>query len=465
MTSRHTIWGIYLAMVISIFMLIFVSWLAYDRIQETVRRTESVNHTYRVRLKNKDLLVALLNIETGQRGYLITQLEGYLTPYAKSRHELKSVQKALRLLTKDNEVQLARVDTLDVLINKKLSVIEQGIANIKNGLLIDTLRMQEGRLYMDEIRRVSQRFDTEERKLLTYRAELQKLADRHSNYYLFLLSGVSLVFLLLFFRLLYIELRRRIGLQTRLEQKLTELEHANTELEQFAYVASHDLQEPLRKIQSFGERLKIRQGDQLNEDGKTNLLKINQSAARMQQLIDDLLIFSRTANLRERIFEEINLNELLEEVKEEFSETIREKKATIISDALPNITGVRFQIVQLFSNLISNSIKYAKADKAPVIEIKFKNVNGQEIEGVGNLQQDNIFYQISFIDNGIGFDPIYSEKIFVIFQRLHNRSEYQGTGIGLALCRRIVTNHNGYIIAKARPKQAGAIFHIYLPKL
>ena len=213
MTSRHTIWGIYLAMVVSIFMLVFVSWLAYDRIQETVRRTESVNHTYRVRLKNKDLLVALVNIETGQRGYLVTQLEEYLTPYAQSRHELKSVQKALRLLTKDNEAQLTRIDTLDVLINKKLSIVEQGIADAKNGLLVDTLRMQEGLLYMDEIRRVSQRFDTEERKLLTYRAELQKLADRHSNYYLFLLSAVSLVFLLLFFRLLYIELRRRISLQ------------------------------------------------------------------------------------------------------------------------------------------------------------------------------------------------------------------------------------------------------------
>ena len=464
MTSRHTIWGIYLAMVVSTLMLVFVSWLAYDRIQETIRRTESVNHTYRVRLKNKDLLVALINIETGQRGYLVTQLEEYLIPYAESRQELKSVQKALRLLTRDNEAQLTRIDTLDVLINKKLSVIEEGIARAKSGLLVDTLRMQEGRLYMDEIRKVSLRFDTEERKLLTYRADLQKLADRHSNYYLFLLSAVSLVFLLLFFRLLYIELRRRISFQTMLEQKLTELEHANAELEQFAYVASHDLQEPLRKIQSFGERLKLRQGNQLNDEGKTNLLKINQSAARMQQLIDDLLVFSRTANLRERILEEINLNQLLEEVKEEFSETIHEKKVTIVSHELPNITGIRFQIVQLFSNLISNSIKYSKADKASVIEIKFKNISGQEIEGIGDLQRENIFHQISFIDNGIGFDPIYSEKIFVIFQRLHNRSEYQGTGIGLALCRRIVTNHHGYIIAKAQPKQAGAIFHVYLPK-
>jgi light-regulated signal transduction histidine kinase (bacteriophytochrome) len=226
------------------------------------------------------------------------------------------------------------------------------------------------------------------------------------------------------------------------------------------------LQEPLRKIQAFSERLKVRNAEQLSSDGMTNLLKINQSAARMQQLINDLLIFSRTANLRERIFEDINLNETLEEVKEEFQEMIEEKRATIISDVLPNINGIRFQMVQLFSNLISNAIKYAKADEDAVIEIECQKVSGEElqIEGVRDLQRQNIFYQISFKDNGIGFDSIYSEKIFVIFQRLHNRTEYDGTGIGLALCRRIVTNHNGFIVAESRPRHAGAVFYVYLPK-
>lgn len=121
-------------------------------------------------------------------------------------------------------------------------------------------------------------------------------------------------------------------------------------------------------------------------------------------------------------------------------------------------------MVQLFSNLISNAIKYAKAEEDPVIEIECNKVTGEEIEGAGDLQRQNTFYQISFIDNGIGFDAVYAEKIFVIFQRLHNRTEYDGTGIGLALCRRITANHNGFIFAKPRPAKAGAVFYVYLPK-
>ena len=464
MTSRHTLWGIYIAMVVSISMLAFVSWLAYDRISNTGTRSEAVNHTYRVRLKNKDLMITLVNIETGQRGYLVTRSEEYLKPYAESRNELKAVKKAMRLLVKDSPAQKSRLDTLDVLIDKKLSVVESNIARAKSGLAVDTLRMKEGQLYMNEIRKVMKRLENDARELLTLRANLQKVADDNSIYFLYLLTGVPMVFLLLFFRLLYLELRRRISFQTVLEQKLTELEHANSELEQFAFVTSHDLQEPLRKIQAFSERLKTRHSDQLSGDGATNLLKINQSAARMQQLINDLLVFSRTANLRERIFEDINLNEVLEEVKEEFLETIQEKRATIVSDVLPTVKGVRFQMVQLFSNLISNAIKYAKAEEDPVIEIECNKVIGAEIAGAGDLQRQNTFYQISFIDNGIGFDAVYAEKIFVIFQRLHNRTEYDGTGIGLALCRRIAANHNGYIYAAPRPRKAGAVFYVYLPK-
>ena len=151
MASKHTLWGIYAAMAVSISMLTFVSWLAYDRIRETGRRTEAVNHTYRVRLKNKDLLVILVNIETGQRGYLVTRLEEYLKPYAESRNELKSVQKSMRLLVRDNPEQLTRLDTINVLVSKNLSVIESGIARAKSGNPIDTLQMKEGRADMEDV--------------------------------------------------------------------------------------------------------------------------------------------------------------------------------------------------------------------------------------------------------------------------------------------------------------------------
>lgn len=463
MILRNDLLGIFLAMAVSLFMLIFLSWLAYDRVQETGRRTESVNHSYRVRLKNKDLTNTLSIIEIGHRGYLLSGQEKYLYPYAEGRNKLKKVTRDFRLLVRDNPLQLRRLDTINMLIERHINLIELNISRIKAKQHFDGNALEEGRKEVDKIRVISRHFEEDELQLLNQRAEMQKIADRNTNFYLLLLSVVSLAFLLIFFRLLYVELSRRISFQKTLEEKLTDLERANAELEQFAYVASHDLQEPLRKIRAFGERLILKQYDQLTEDGKANLSKINQSANRMQQLIDDLLLFSRTANMREKIFQDIDLNALLKRIQEEFSDTISKKKVTIKSVTLPVISGIEFQIIQLFNNLISNAIKYSKPDTPPVIEIAYTQVLGESIEGINTNQKENIYHRISFIDNGIGFDPIYAEKIFVIFQRLHNRSEYEGTGIGLALCRRIVSNHNGFIVAEAKPNQEGAIFHIYLP--
>lgn len=463
MILRNALLGIFLAMGVSLSMLAFLSWLAYDRILESNRRTLDVNHTYRVRLKNKDILNTINTIETGERGYLLTKKEKYLQPYGEGRSNLKGILRSMDLLVRDNPLQKQRVDSIKKEISRRLTLIEYNIERTRNGYALDTAKLSDGKNYMDNIRSLCKELDNEERQLLTYRSELQKNADSNTNFYLFLLSAVSLAFLLVFFRLLYTELRRRITFQNTLEEKLTDLERANAELEQFAYVASHDLQEPLRKMRAFSERLQLKEGERLSEDGKSNLVKINQSAIRMQQLIDDLLTFSRTANLRERIFEDVNLNAVFREVKEELHDIISQKNVTLISEVLPTVRGVDFQLFQLFNNLISNAIKYSKPQLPPLIEIECQKVGGQEIPNIGDMQKNNIYHRISFKDNGIGFDPVYAEKIFVIFQRLHNRTEYEGTGIGLALCRRIVTNHNGFIIAEAKANREGSVFHVYLP--
>ena len=461
---RQTLLGIIGAMGFSVFMLLFLSWLAYDRMKETSKRVEAVSHTYRVRLKNKDLFTVLEDIETGQRGYLLTAQDRFLEPYANGQIRLKDVQRDFRLLIRDNKQQIKRLDTLNSVISKKITVLEYNIGRVRMGKSVDFNALNQGKEYMDSIRGLSRRMENDEKLLLMKRQEMQTRADSSSNLYVVVLSVVALAFLLLFFRLLYVEFSRRIGFQQTLEYKLKELEHTNAELEQFAYVASHDLQEPLRKIRAFSERINARQAELLNEDGKTSLLKISQSAQRMQQLIDDLLLFSRTANSRERAFEEIDLNEMVQEMREELSETITQKNATLYAEHLPTISGVRFQIGQLFINLLFNAFKYSKDDRPPVVEIGYEQVLGQEIPNVGDLHQGNLFHRISFADNGIGFDPIYSEKIFVIFQRLHTRSEYSGTGIGLALCRRVMTNHNGFIVAEAKANRMGAIFYLYFPQ-
>ena len=238
------------------------------------------------------------------------------------------------------------------------------------------------------------------------------------------------------------------------------LEKSNRDLEQFAYIASHDLQEPLRKIQVFTELL----GQ--NFDNKAELLryheKISQSASRMQHLIQDVLNFSRISNSIEA-FVPVNLNEIVDNLKVDFELLLSEKDGAIHTDKLPSLEGIPLQLSQLFSNLISNSLKYT--DKKPVISITCAVVNAKDISLPQVHQHDQkSFYHISFQDNGIGFDPDYSEKIFTIFQRLHSKQNFSGTGIGLALCRKIVENHHGFITAEGRPGE-GATFHIYLPRV
>lgn len=451
------------SIVISITMISFLSWITYSNLQEMNKRTDDVTHTYRVRFQNKELIKLLVDTETGQRGYLLTGNEDFLKPYHESIIIIDSILHDFSALISDNALQTQRLDSMKLCSNLRLKAMEINVDRIQKGQSVDTVKLYLGKYYMDKIRNLSRKIDIDEENLLQLRQELQQNSDENMSYYLLGLSAVALLFLVIFFRLLYLELQQRISLQTILESKLREVEHTNAELEQFAYITSHDLQEPLRKIRAFGERLYTRQNDELSDEAKNNILKINQSASRMQLLINDLLSFSRIANLKDYAFDEIDLNRILNETKDDFSELIYQKKAIIYSKNLPQVRGIRVQLAQLFNNLISNSLKYSRPDVNPVIEIKYKQVVGSEIPNTGPVQQEKVYHKLTFIDNGIGFEEKYSEKIFTIFQRLHNKNEYEGTGIGLAICRRIATNHNGYIITEVKNDYIGAIFHVYLP--
>ncbi len=246
-----------------------------------------------------------------------------------------------------------------------------------------------------------------------------------------------------------------------LEQQNIELEASNKELVAFNYVASHDLQEPLRKIQTFVSRLSEKEYDNLSDGGKEFMQRINNSVDRMRILIDDLLQYSRTTKT-EKIFEITDLNDLLENAKSDLWQFIEEKNAVINNDKLPKMTVIPFQIQQLFVNLISNSLKYSKADSVPTIRISCKKVIAADEELIPKNTKEK-FYKITFTDKGIGFEQEYAEKIFLLFNRLHNKNEYVGTGIGLAICKKIVENHKGFISSKGKPN-IGAAFTIYLPE-
>jgi PAS domain S-box-containing protein len=245
-----------------------------------------------------------------------------------------------------------------------------------------------------------------------------------------------------------------------LQQFNIELERKNKDLQSFAYISSHDLQEPLRKIQTFASRIVVKEYDNLSEYGKDNFNRMQNSAKRMQTLIQDLLSYSKT-NSAERIFEKVDLNLLVEEVKGELWEDLKEKNAFVEADNLCYANVIPFQFRQLFVNLLSNSLKFSKPEVPPYIKIEAKIAKGKYLENE-KLSPNSNYCHISVSDNGIGFESQYSEKIFEVFQRLHGKNEYKGTGIGLSIVKKIVENHNGIICAKGELNK-GATFNIYIP--
>jgi PAS domain S-box-containing protein len=263
----------------------------------------------------------------------------------------------------------------------------------------------------------------------------------------------------------YSKVTRDLTQQKMADDKLNaytrELELQNSELEQFAYVASHDLQEPLRKIRTFAGLI---QSNFHNEEFvKRYFEKLDSSARRLSELVRSLLEYSRISrdvNGKRGEAENVDLNEVLLDVMQDYELLIEEKKAKITSNTLPVIKGKRVQMGQLFSNLIGNSLKFTKNN--PLIGITASKVVGSEIPGIPGDLKFKSYHQITFEDNGIGFEQIYEKVIFALFQRLHGKQDYAGTGIGLALCKKIVESHGGFINASSTPGK-GAMFTVYLP--
>ncbi len=249
------------------------------------------------------------------------------------------------------------------------------------------------------------------------------------------------------------------GLNLQLLQNIDKLEAANKDLDHFAFMASHDLQEPLRKIRTFGERLSSKYEAQLDEEGKKYISRIQSAAERLQMLIKDIMMFSKISVNRDP-FVKTELNELLNEVMTEIEGPLKEKNARIMVDKLPALYINPTLIRPLFYNLIHNALKYSKKDEAPQVKIYselrpgFTNSNDERTR----TQYCRIFIE----DNGIGFEQKYAEQIFEMFKRLHNQTEYEGTGIGLALCKKIVEEHGGFISARSTEGK-GSTFIISLP--
>jgi PAS domain S-box-containing protein len=242
-----------------------------------------------------------------------------------------------------------------------------------------------------------------------------------------------------------------------------DLKKSNVNLEEFAYAASHDLKEPIRKIHFFSERVKDSMFHRMNEDERHYFERLSGAAKRMNSLIDDLLSYSQIS-IHPRTYEEVNMNQLIDQVLEDLDLEIEHKKADVKVDHLFTIQGHHRQLQQAFLNLIGNALKYNKPGISPVIKISSREVDAAEMGIPLSLDENQQkYYCISVADNGIGFEQADAERIFNVFTRLHGSTEYRGTGIGLSIVRKVIENHKGHITAESNPG-IGSAFKIYLPK-
>lgn len=448
------------------FIVLLLSVLLYWRINELVKSFARINHTNTIELKLELVLSYLKDAETAQRGFLTTQDSVFLQPYSGARERIDTVMGQIKDLIKDNPKQHQNITSLESLIDRHFYMLASTMQLAPASR--DTLHfnMLLGKAAMDRIRVHINSMKEVEQNLLKER-------ESRKEYYL-RLTPVSLLFLV--FAMLLIIGFSYYGITKQLQQtrksaahldylnnalllKNKQLENSVEELNAFNYIASHDLKEPLRKILFFTDVLSS-QNYELSPAIKEYLDKIRVSGERMKSLLDDLLTYAQ-ASMMEHKKEAIDLNALLDTVVESLSEMAKEKNARIVYKALPLLQAVPSQMQQLFENLISNSIKYSKADKAPVINIKSNLIAKKHLPAAFEAGYE-WYHQIVFSDNGIGFTQDNAEKIFVLFQRLHQRHEFSGTGIGLTICKKIIQNHNGYITASSETDK-GATFRIYLP--
>ncbi|SEK94277.1 His Kinase A (phospho-acceptor) domain-containing protein [Chitinophaga rupis] len=443
----------------------FFSYLVTKNLLDNAGR---LNHTIEVSKRLETIIKQLKDAEAAIRGFSLTNDSSFLHPDMQERsNSLQKEYEALRSIVIDSHRQQQHMDTLKTLLAVKYQQLQAGISS--GSPRTERLSVTEGEKTMDRIEHVVEDMMQIEDTQLHEKTELFHFFSSLWIPVIFISSIVAILIGLYS----YITLTKEFKLQLHIESKLKSyqrdlqqniqlLNKSNQELEQFAYVASHDLQEPLRKISTFSDRLQVKYKDQLPPDASQLIDRMIVAVGRMRILINDLLLFSRAGRVAPESITEVDMSALLQNVLSDLEVALQEKNAVVHSAQLPIIEGNITNFQQLFQNILTNAIKFSQEDRQLEINISSQLLKGKEINIVKENRWDETFCRICIEDNGIGFDPDYAERIFLIFQRLHGISEYSGTGIGLAICKKIVDSHQGYIMAYGYPGK-GAAFVIILP--
>jgi signal transduction histidine kinase len=425
-------------------------------------------HTHKVIEELKDSLSGLQDVETGERGFAVTGVDRFLEPYNWGKTvSIKHLETVLNLTT-DNVGEQKNIQEALKLARSKIAASEANI-NAKRKGVVSIKDVDAGKSIMDAYRVQMAKMIGVETNLLA-----ERTADfQHTQTMVSALTGILSVLIFGLLSWVYkitskgIEDEKRrvkelnafnIGLQNEIAQRVktekalkettVKLTSSNTDLQQFAYVASHDLQEPLRAVSGFLTLIMSKHKGKLDPETESWINHAVEGSQRMRSLINDLLVYARVES-RGKELTDVDCNAALTLAKKDLSVVLEETEAEIVSDNLPHVLGDVGQLGQLLQNLIGNAVKFRGSNK-PVVKI--------------TVERKNNDWQFAVKDNGIGFDIEHADRIFVIFQRLQGREEYKGTGIGLALCKKIVERHGGRIWAESE-KGSGSTFFFTIPVL
>jgi len=441
-------------------------------LQEDISRTANI-----VRVL-EETHVSLLKAESGQRGFLLTQDENYLTHYKNTVNTIENLLVESQTLRPKVNEQVNAISKLRALIKAKLLELDFTVKLAQNAQFTQAIRRVEnnqGRILYDEIHNLFLKIKADESEISAAQVAKLQEASEVSGRNLAISFFTSMLLVVGVFLLAKANIRNQRTRQIEMEAQnetlseavkertkelslfSDELKRSNRELEDFAFVASHDLQEPLRKIMAFGDRLET-QSDNLTTKQIDFLRRMRSAANRMSILISDLLEFSRV-NTRGKPFQLVDLNVVVSNCIDDLNVLIEESAVTITKDTLPTVNADPTQMQQLMFNLLANAIKFSQKEVNPIVNISVQSTTQPNAVDIEDLSD---WHCITVSDNGIGFEQEYADKIFIPFQRLHSRDSFKGTGIGLAICRRIVERHNGTIEAEGMVDK-GATFKVTLP--